>query len=167
MWDLIYIIAASIITKLINLFFRHRRDLEVLLLRKEVQVLRRQVKKPKFTNWDRLFMASIFKANSKSIENAILVKPSTIIAWHRKLVKWRWTHKSKNVGRPPVNEEVVGLIFEMKKNNRRWRCRKIQGELRKLGIKVGKTKISEVLKQAGFDPGHRNSGLGKSRAPIH
>lgn len=151
----IFLIVTTLAAMILRFLFRNKRDQELLMLRKEIQVLKRQLKNPKFTVWDRLFFLTIFKTNSKIIKNLISFKPSTVIAWHRKLVKRKWDYSSSNVGRPPVTKEVIQLILQMKSANNRWGCRKINGELRKLGIKVGKSKISEILKKAGHLPEDR------------
>jgi hypothetical protein len=70
------------------------------MLRKELQVLKRQSKKPQFTPMDRLFFISIFKTNANSIKNAITIKPSTIIEWHGKLKRRKWDYSNKRQGRP-------------------------------------------------------------------
>ncbi len=148
------LILATIFSKIIRIFIRHRRDQEILMLRKELQVLKRQSKKPKFSNWDRLFFVSIFKANSRVIQNIITLKPSTIIAWHRKLVKKKWNYSKKGVGRPSIADDIRQLILQMKAANKLWGARKINGELRKLGIKVGKSTIAVILRDAGYTPKH-------------
>lgn len=135
--------------------FKFRRDQEILMLRKELQILRRQSKKTRFTSMDRLFFISIFRNNTNSLKNAITVKPSTIIEWHRKLVRRKWDYSHKRQGRPPITDATKKLIIQMKRANVRWGCRKIQGELRKIGVFVGKSKIANILKVAGFDPGKR------------
>jgi len=102
-----------------------------------------------------LFFVSIMKANPRVILNAISIRPSTIIAWHRRLVKRKWDYSKRNKGRPPVTDDIKHLILQMKEANRRWGCRKINGELRKLGISVGKSAISKILKDAGYPPDKR------------
>ncbi len=155
MKDDFLLILVTILSQVLRIFCRRRRDQEILMLRKELQILKRQSKKPRFSNWDRLFFISIFKANSKVIENIITIKPSTIIAWHRKLVQRKWDYSKKKLGRPPITDEIKQLILQMKAANKRWGCRKINGELRKLGIKVQKSAIAKILKIAGYSTGNR------------
>lgn len=151
----ITLILTTIAAMILRFLFRHKRDQEILMLRKEIQVLKRQLKKPKFTIWDRLFFVTIFKANPKIIKNLITFKPSTVISWHRMLVKRKWDYSNSKVGRPPLTEEMIQLVLQMKSANKRWGCRKINGELRKLGIIIGKSKIAEILKNAGHLPNER------------
>ena len=137
---------------LIRALLQKRRDQEIMMLRKELQVLRRQLKKPQFNKWDRLFFISLFKANASAVNNAVTLKPSTIIAWHKKLIRRKWDYSDKKRGRPSVSGEFKELILDMKQANLRWGCRKIQGELRKLGIIVSKSTIAKILAQNGFSP---------------
>ena len=110
---------------LLRILLGHKRDQEILMLRKALQILKCQSKKPTFTNWDRLFYVSIMKANPRVILNAISIRPSTIIAWHRRLVKRKWDYSKRTKGRPPVTDDIKHLILQMKEANRRWGCRKI------------------------------------------
>ena len=98
----IFLILTALVAIILRFLFRHRRDQELLMLRKEIQILKRQLKKPKFTTWDRLFFLTLYKANSKIIKNLISFKPSTVIAWHRKLVKRKWNYSNSSAGRPFV-----------------------------------------------------------------
>ena len=125
------------------------------MLRKELQILSRQLKKPKLTTWDRLFFVSLFKANSHVIFNAVTLKPCTIIPWHRRLVKKKTDYSKENRGRPPVTDEIKRLVLEMEAKNRCPGCRKIKGELRKLGIELGKSAIVKILCSAGYTPLHQ------------
>lgn len=150
-----HLIFVVILSKVLRIFLRNRRDQEILVLRKEIQLLQRKVGRPKLDSQDRLFFIALFKANPKSIANVISIKPSTIIGWHKKLIAKKWNYSDLRKGRPPITDEIKQLIVEMKRENKRWGCRKIQGELKKLRIKVGKTTIWKILKDAGFDPGNK------------
>lgn len=153
--DLFLILMVSL-SRLTRALLGKRRDQEILLLRKQVQVLQRQVKKPKLTTWDRMFFSSLYHGNKSLADKFMLLKPSTLMSWHSKFVKKKWDYSDRKVGRPPVTKEHIKLILEMKAANPRWGCRKIQGELRKLKIKIGKTKISEILRENGYnDPDRR------------
>lgn len=86
-----------------------------------------------------------------------IIKPSTVIAWHRKLAAKKWDYSKHRVGRPPISDEVKELIVEIKRDNPRWGAGKIKGALRKLGISVSKNSVLSVLKANGFD-GHSWNG---------
>jgi len=88
-------IAIVFMRSLLRIFFPLRRDQEILMLRKELQILKRKVKRPQFTSWDRLFFVSLFRINEKVIENIVSIKPSTVISWHRKLAAKKWDYSKR------------------------------------------------------------------------
>ena len=125
---------------------------EIFVLRKEIQILKRKHQKPRFYNLDRFFFISIYR-NCKSILNRIsILKPETVIKWHRKLVKLKWDFSKRKAGRPPIDDKTKFLIIDMKINNPRWGARRIRGELRKLGITVEKDSILSILRKSGYRP---------------
>jgi putative transposase len=88
-----------------------------------------------------------------------LVTPQTLLRWHRELVRRKWTYRNKRQpGRPPLDVEVVTLVLRMARENPRWGCVRICGELRKLGIRVGATTIRTLLRRHGLGPAPRRSG---------
>jgi transposase InsO family protein len=87
-----------------------------------------------------------------------MVAPQTLLRWHRELVKRKWTYPSKRTGRPPMDPEICELICRMARENPRWGCVRIQGELRGLGIRVGATTIRSLLRRSGLGPAPRRSG---------
>jgi hypothetical protein len=103
------------------------RTQEILMLRKELQVLQRSVKRPRMNLWDRLFFLSLFRLGHGVVDNIVTIKPSTVLAWHRKLVSRKWTYRQKPMGRPATEDEVRQLVIEMKTNKPRWGARRIPG----------------------------------------
>jgi putative transposase len=88
-----------------------------------------------------------------------VVSPQTLLRWHRELVRRKWTFKRISVGgRPPITDEVRALIVRMGRENPRWGCLRIRGELAKLGIRVSATKIRTLLRRAGLGPAPRRGG---------
>src|SRR6266700_4616433 len=135
-------------------------DLEILVLRHQRRVLRRQAGRPRFTPLDRVLLAPASRALPRQRWTSLfLVTPKTLLRWHRELVRRKWTYrKAHQPGRPPIDAEVVALVLRMARENPRWGCVRICGELRKLGIRVGATTIRTLLRQHGLGPAPRRTG---------
>jgi putative transposase len=131
------------------------KDAEVLVLRHQLAVLRRQVARPRFSWSDRALVATLAKLVPRERWAAFLVTPETILRWHRALVRRRWTYPHRGPGRPPVPDETVELIVRLARENPRWDYLRIVGELKKLGILVSK---GSVLRRRGLRPAPRRSG---------
>jgi transposase InsO family protein len=135
------------------------KDLEILVLRHQLRVLRRKTGRPKFTAADRILLTAASRVLPRQRWPSFLVTPQTLLRWHRTLVRRKWTYgKELTPGRPPINPEVVALILRMARENPRWGCVRICGELRKLGIRVGATTIRTLLRRNGLGPAPRRSG---------
>ncbi len=130
--------------------FRSRAALqvEILALRHQIGVLRRSAKKrPKLTVADRLFWAWLSGAWADWRSALVIVKPETVIAWHRKGFRlfWTWRVRHGTTGRPTVSREVRNLIRTMSRENPLWGAPRIHGELLKLGINIGQTSVSKYM----------------------
>jgi putative transposase len=137
---------------------RHN-DVEVLVLRHQLAVLKRQVSRPRLRRRDRLLMAALSRMLPRERWSAFLVRPQTLLRWHRELVRRKWTYRHRSTGgRPPIAEDVRDLIVRMGRENSRWGCTRIKGELAKLGITVSATTIRMVLRRHGLGPAPRPSG---------
>jgi hypothetical protein len=129
---------------------RSRADLQVenLALRHQIGVLQRSVKKcPKLTSMDRLFWVSLSRLWRGWRSTLVLVKPETVVAWHRRGFRWFWTWKVRQGqrGRPLVRREVRDLIRSMCRQNPTWGAPRIHGELLKLGIEIGQTSVTKYM----------------------
>jgi len=134
---------------------------EVLALRRQVQVLERQIKRVRWSPGDRLVLAALRERIPPSAWAGLLVKPETVLGWHRELVRRKWAayRGRPRRGRPPASEECRELIVRMARENSRWGYFRIRGELLKLGHTVAATTIRSVLLGAGIPPAGRRSQL--------
>jgi transposase InsO family protein len=133
-------------------------QLENAVLRHQVKVLHRTVRRPELRDRDRAFLAAASRALSRDRWSSFMVTPQTLLRWHRQLVRRKWTYRRRGPGRPPLDPEVTGLVVRLGRENPRWGCVRIQGELRKLGIRVGASTIRRILRRAGLGPAPRRSG---------
>jgi hypothetical protein len=134
-------------------------EVELVVLRHQLKVLKRQVGRPRLRRRDRVFMAAMSRALPRPRWSAFLVSPQTLLRWHRELVRRKWTFRRRSTGgRPPISEAVRDLILRMGRENPRWGCIRIRGELAKLGIRVSATKIRTLLRANGIGPAPRRHG---------
>ena len=131
------------------------KDLEILVLRHELTVLRRQISRPRFEPADRALLAAVSRMLPRSVWSCFLVKPDTLLRWHRRLVAGAWTYPHRHTGRPRLHEDVQLLIVRLATENPRWGYQRIQGELLHLGIRVSATAIRMTLRRHGLDPAPR------------
>jgi putative transposase len=153
-----YITIQSIL-QLVSLLFRSNafKELEIVVLRHELAVLRRQVRRPAFTSADRLFLAAVSRMLPRAQWTSFLVTPSTLLRWYRRLVAYRWTN-ARQPGRPPINQEMRALIVRLARENPRWGYQRIVGELNGLGIAVSATTVRKVLREQRLGPAGSRGG---------
>ena len=134
---------------------RAEAELEIAVLRYQVAILRRQVKRPVYRASDRAFLAAASRPLRRETWDVFLVRPETLLRWHRRLVAQKWTKPHRPPGRPAVDLEVQELILRLGRENPRWGYMRIRGELLKLGVRVSATTIATVLNRAGLGPAPR------------
>jgi hypothetical protein len=153
---MLYVLLYGIIRRVLRLCgISSDTEAEVLVLRHELAVLRRQIKRPMLHRRDKLFLAAM----GRMLPREFIVTPATLVRWHRELVRRKWTYKHRlSQGRPPIDPETRALIVRMARENSRWGCVRIKGELQGLGIVVSATTIRTILRRAGLGPAPRRDG---------
>jgi transposase InsO family protein len=153
LWSFVYLAVRNLFA-LVLLLARSRRskELEILLLRHELAILRRQSGRPHLTRVDRALLAALSRSLPRRAWTNLAVKPETLLAWHRKLVARRWTYAHKKPGRPPLEPSLRTLILRLARENPHWGYRRIVGELKGLGVAVSATSVRKVLLGAGLQP---------------
>jgi putative transposase len=137
------------------------KDAELLVLRHENQVLRRQLRgRVRWDYADRLWLAALSRLVSRRRwAEAFPVTPATILRWHRNLVARKWDYASRRKpGRPSTGTSVKALVVRMARENPAWGHRRIQGELARLGHVLAASTVWEILHAAGIDPAPRRAG---------
>ena len=163
MLSLVYLLIRALVALIIGTSRCDRddaaKDLEILVLRHQLRVLQRTAGRPQLRTLDRVLLAAGSRAIPRDRWAAFLVTPATLLRWHRELVWRKWTyHKTGHPGRPPIDPEVRALILRLARENPRWGCVRIEGELRKLGIRASATTVRTLLRAARLGPAPRRNG---------
>jgi len=133
------------------------KDVEILVLRHQLAVLQRHISRPRFEPDDRAILTALSRVIGRNRWAIFMVKPDTLLGWHRRLVANHWTYPHRP-GRPSTIVETRRLVLRLARENPTWGYRRIHGELTRLGITIAASTIWTVLKNAGIDPApDRNS----------
>jgi putative transposase len=159
LWAFVYLAVRHLLGMIVLLFRSERsNEIELLALRHEVAILRRQVGRPAYQPADRALLAALSRLLPRSHRGTFGVTPGTLLAWHRRLVARRWTYPHRSPGRPSIDDETSELVVRLAEENPRWGYRRIQGELLKLGVRLAASTIARILKDHGFGPAPRRRG---------
>lgn len=140
---------------------RVAKDAEVLALRHENAVLRRQTARVRYEPADRIWRAVLSRLVPRDRWREVFaVTPTTLLRWHQELVKHKWTftRHRRRPGRPPTAPTVKQLSLRLARENSNWGHRRIQGELARLGCSIAPSTVWEILNAAGIDPAPQRSG---------
>jgi putative transposase len=134
------------------------KELEIVVLRHELAILRRRTRRPAMTWTDRLFLAAASQLLPRARWRSFIVTPATLLRRHRRLVAKRWTY-ARRAGRPPVRREIRELVVRFARDNPRWGYQRIVGELKGIGIAVSATTVRTWLRGAGLGPAGTRGGM--------
>jgi putative transposase len=128
-------------------------------VRHELAVLRRQIARPRLEDADRVFLAAASRLLLGTGQQSFLVRPDTLLGWHRRLVRRRWTYAVRRPGRPAISADIRELVLRVARENPRWGYQRIVGELAGVGVRVSATTVRTILRQAGMPPAGERAGL--------
>jgi putative transposase len=153
LWSFGYLVVRNLFA-LVWLLGRRRRskELEILVLRHELAILRRQGSRPRLTRADRALLAALSCSLPRAAWSVFSFKPETLLRWHRQLITRRWTYSHRRPGRPPLERSLRELIVRLASENPHWGYKRIVGELKGLGLTVSATSVRKVLLEAGLQP---------------
>ncbi len=149
-----------LVVQLVALAVRGERanEVEILVLRHQVAVLRRQVTRPDLKPADRAVLVALSRLLPRPRWATFFVTPATLLRWHRDLVARRWTYPRGRPGRPSVAGEIRAVVLRLAAENATWGYRRIHGELVGLGYQVSASTVWKILHTAGVDPAPRRDG---------
>ena len=135
------------------------KELEIVVLRHELEILRRQTRRPELRPADRAFLAAASRLMPRRRWSSFFVTPDTLLRSHRQLVARRWTYPRGRPGRPRIGVELRELVLRLARENPRWGYQRIAGELGLLGRSVSATTVRKVLREAGLGPAGKRGGV--------
>jgi len=145
-WSLCYLVFRCVLQlALLRPRSEDFKELEIVVLRHELSVLRRQTRRPQLTATDRLFLTAASRLLPRSGWRSFFVTPTTLLRWHRRLVARRRTYTARR-GRPPIDGDIRALVLRLARENPRWGHQRIVGELRGLGLSVSATTARKLLR---------------------
>ncbi|MFF3669936.1 integrase core domain-containing protein [Microtetraspora malaysiensis] len=159
LWSFLYLILGHVFQLLVLLGRGDRANaIEIVVLRHQVAVLRRQVNRLDLQPGDRVMLAALSRLLPRSSWNVFFVTPATLLRWHRALVTRQWTYPSKRPGRPSTPADVRAAVLRLARENPTWGYQRISGELAGVGLRVPPSTVRDILKRAGLGPAPRRTG---------
>ena len=148
---------------MLQLFQLRRRErdelaVEVVVLRHEVSVLRRQVARLALRPADRAVLAGLSRLMSKVRRQRLFVQPETLLRWHRDLIRRRWRYRQRSPGRPGLPAGTTQLVVRLARENPTWGYRRIHGELATMGVRLAPSSVWAILRAHGVEPSPRRGG---------
>jgi hypothetical protein len=120
-WSFVYLALCRLVQLVVLLCKSERsKELEILLLRHELAILRRQPRRARLRPVDRAMLAALARALPRSAWTSLSVSPTTLLRWHRQLVRRRWTYPHRRPGRPPLDRRLQALVLRLARENPRW-----------------------------------------------
>ena len=161
-WAMTLLFLYLAFTRILQLVRLSRRDgdqlaIEIVMLRHEVAVLRRQVVRPALRPPDRALLAGLARLLDRRHRLRFFVQPETLLRWHRDLVRRKWNHAHRP-GRPSIPAGTVAILVRLARENSTWGYRRIQGELATIRVHLAPSSVWAILRHHGIDPSPMRSG---------
>ena len=135
------------------------KDLEIIVLRHQLAVLRRQIDRPAINDDDRTLLGAIAAVLPRPRRTGWIVTPDTLLRWHRRRIARHWTHATRGPGRPRTATEIRRLVQRLAAENPTWGYRRIHGELAGLDHRIASSTVWKILKSSGIDPAPNRSNI--------
>lgn len=157
-WSFVYLAVRGLLALAVLIGRSDRsKELEILVLRHELAILRRRSGRNQLDPADRALLAALSQLLPRRVSPTFSVKPERLLRWHRQLVARRWTYPHRKPGRPPLARPRRELIVRLARENPHWGYQRIAGELKQLGLAVSPTTVRKVLVSADVPPAPERS----------